>query len=325
MRSTEQRPQHYFRDLITTWLGIGADVTSHTEKLISGLGALLGLLAVYQFSQWYLGPVGASMMVASMGATAVLLFAVPHGALSQPWSVVGGHAVSAVVGVACQQWFGGAMYTSALAVGLAVTAMHYLRCIHPPGGATALIAVIGGADIHALGYQYALTPVLLNVASMLLVAVLFNGLFKWRRYPAHLAPRHTPAVPPTQTAAEPLLTHEDLAYAMEQINTYIDVTSEDLADLFELALEHAQRQESHPQQILVGGYYSNGQTGADWCIRQVIDASTDQRLGREQLIYKNVAGHEALTTGTCSTEEFQRWARFPVRQQGNLWVRLSVE
>lgn len=325
MRSDEQRPQHYIRDLIATWLGIGADSTTHTEKLISGLGALLGLLAVYQFSQWYLGPVGASMMVASMGATAVLVFAVPHGALSQPWSVIGGHTISAMVGVACQRWFPGEMYTSALAVGLAVSSMHYLRCIHPPGGATALIAVIGGADIHALGYQYVFTPVLLNVASMLVVAVLFNGLFKWRRYPAHLAPRHTPAAPPTSVAAEPLLTHEDLAYAMEQVNTYIDVTSEDLAELFELAMEHAQRQESHPQQILVGGYYSNGQIGSEWCIRQVIDASAGHRPGEEQLIYKNVAGSEAPGTGTCSTEEFQRWARFPVRQQGHLWMRLSFE
>lgn len=325
MRLDEQRPQHYFRDLIATWLGIGTDSTTHTEKLVSGLGALLGLLAVYHFSQWYLGPVGASMMVASMGATAVLLFAVPHGALSQPWSVIGGHAISAIVGVACQRWFPGEMYTSALAVGLAVSSMHYLRCIHPPGGATALIAVIGGTDIHALGYQYVFTPVLLNVASMLLVAVLFNGLFKWRRYPAHLAPRHTPAVPPTSVAAEPLLTHEDLAYAMEQVNTYIDVTSEDLAELFELAMEHAQRQESHPQQILVGGYYSNGQTGSEWGIRQVIDASVGHRPGEEQLIYKNVAGNDAPATGTCSTEEFQRWARFPVRQQGHLWMRLSFD
>ncbi len=306
------------------WLGVGGDTTSHSEKLVSGLGALLGLLAVYAISGWYLGAAGTSLMVASMGATAVLLFAVPHGALSQPWAVIGGHGISALIGVACQRLFPGELFTSALAVGLAVSAMHYLRCIHPPGGATALAAVIGGPDIHALGYQYLLTPVMLNVASILAVAVLFNGLFAWRRYPAHLANRQSaqPAEPRGQPTA-PLITHEDLAYAMEQVNSYIDVTSDDLAKLFELALEHAQQQELHPQQILVGGYYSNGQTGANWCVRQVIDASLDARPGRDQLIYKNVAGAGLYSTGVCSSDEFRQWARFPVKRQGELWIRIT--
>lgn len=321
---TARRPRlQRFKETCTAWLGIGNDATSHTEKLVSGLGALLGLLAVYQFSQWYLGPVGASMMVASMGATAVLVFAVPHGALSQPWSVIGGHSVSALTGVACQQYVPGEMYTSALAVGLAVASMHYLRCVHPPGGATALIAVIGGKDIHALGYSYLVTPVMLNLASMLLVAVLFNGLFPWRRYPAHLAHRYAPSSPQPPSDSQPLLTHEDLAYAMEQVNTYIDVTSEDLADLFELALEHAQRQENQLQHILIGGFYSNGQTGSKWRVRQVIDISSDPR--EDQLIYRNIAGNGAHGTGVCSAAEFRHWARFPVRQQGGLWIRIGDE
>ena len=71
---------------------------------------------------------------------------------------------------------------------LAIGAMHYLRCIHPPGGATALSAVLGGPAIEALGLQFILTPVLLNVIVILTVAVLYNYLFYWRRYPAGLKP-----------------------------------------------------------------------------------------------------------------------------------------
>src|SRR5690606_26570448 len=125
-------------------LGIETNATSHNEKLISAVGALLGILTVYWASQWYLETAGILLMVASMGASAVLLFAVPHGALSQPWPVIGGHTVSAFIGVSCQLLYPDHALTPALAVGLAVGAMHYLRCIHPPGGATALSAVIGG-------------------------------------------------------------------------------------------------------------------------------------------------------------------------------------
>ena len=78
------------------------------------------------------------------------------------------------------------MFAAALAVALAIGAMHYLNCIHPPGGATALSAVIGGDAIHQLGFQYVLTPVLLNVIIVLIVAILFNYPFHWRRYPLAL-------------------------------------------------------------------------------------------------------------------------------------------
>ena len=69
--------------------------------------------------------------------------------------------------------------------------MYYTRCIHPPGGATALAAVIGGPNIHALGYQYTLTPIAINTAIILLVGLLFNALFHWRRYPAFLLSKET--------------------------------------------------------------------------------------------------------------------------------------
>ena len=123
-------------------------------------------------------------IVTSMGVSAVLLFAVTHSALGQLWNVIGDHLISAAIEIACYQWLPSNGIAAGARVGLAIGAMYYTRCIHPPGGATALAAVIGGPNIHALGYQYILTPIAINTATILLVALLFNALFHWRRYPA---------------------------------------------------------------------------------------------------------------------------------------------
>jgi len=80
--------------------------------------------------------------------------------------------------VACAQWLPGGGIAAAASVGLAIGVMYYARCIHPPGGATALAAVIGGPNIHALGYEYILTPIAINTVTILLVALLFNALFR---------------------------------------------------------------------------------------------------------------------------------------------------
>jgi len=166
------------------WLGIGNDLSTNAEKWVSTTGGLAGILGVALVSQSQLGLAGSSSIVASMGSSAVLLFAVPHGPLSQPWPVFGGHLVSAFVGVTCANLVPLPMLAAAIAVALAIGAMHYLRCIHPPGGATALGAVLGGDAVHQLGYQFVITPVMLNAVTILLVALLFNAPFAWRRYPA---------------------------------------------------------------------------------------------------------------------------------------------
>lgn len=166
------------------WAGIGHDLSTNAEKWVSTAGGLVGILGVALVSQSQLGLAGSASIIASMGSSAVLLFAVPHGPLSQPWSVFGGHLVSAIVGVTCVKLIPSPMLAAAIAVALAIGAMHYLRCIHPPGGATALGAVLGGDVVHQLGYQFVITPVMLNAITILLLAFLFNAPFAWRRYPA---------------------------------------------------------------------------------------------------------------------------------------------
>ena len=220
---------------------------SEREHWISATGGLLGILAVLWVSHALLGNHAGTLAVASMGASAVLLFAAPHGALSQPWPVVGGHLISAAVGVTCAQWIAEPMLAAAIAVALSIGLMYGLRCLHPPGGATALFAVMGGEPILALGYDYLFVPVLLNVTVLLIVAVLFNFPFAWRRYPQvwwrESVEGHA-AKPLPEAANEHMISHSDLVYALSQLDTFIDVSEEDLQLIYALALGH--KSETHP-------------------------------------------------------------------------------
>ena len=215
---------------------------SEREHWISAIGGLLGILAVFGVSHWWLAGHGGVLAVTSMGATAVLLFAAPHGALSQPWPVFGGHLVSAAIGVSCAQAFASdPVWAASLAVALSIAAMYGLRCLHPPGGATALYAVIGGDAVHALGYSYIWSPVLLNAVVILAVAVIFNYPFDWRRYPQswHRNAAAREARDLVATAEEKaMIPHSDLVYALSQIDTFVDISEEDLQRIYALALRH---------------------------------------------------------------------------------------
>ena len=209
---------------------------SHAEHWISALGGFLGIVTVLIVSSSVLDHQGAAMIIASMGASAVLLFAVPHGALSQPWPVVGGHLISAIIGVTCARLVGDSFIAAALAVGLSIGAMYYLHCIHPPGGATSLVAVLGGDAVHQLGYNFIFTPVMENVLIILVVAVVVNLPFHWRRYPGGFA--QSAPLAPSQPASEKSIAHEDLVYALSQLDSFIDVSEEDLIRIYTLAVHH---------------------------------------------------------------------------------------
>ncbi|MFN8027401.1 MAG: HPP family protein [Acidimicrobiia bacterium] len=210
-------------------LGIELDEVSWREKAASLAGGVVAILALIGFTEHALGLTGASALIASMGASTVLLFGVPRGALSQPWPVFGGHLCAAVIGVACAKAIGTTELAAALAVGLSILAMHQLRCVHPPGGATALVAVLGGPAVTSLGWGFVWHPVLLDALILLAVAVAFNGLFPWRRYPAGL--RHR-AIAASDTAQ--VVTHERVVAAFREIDSFVDVTEDDLVRLVEL-------------------------------------------------------------------------------------------
>lgn len=300
------------------YLGIEPDNASHREKIVSGLGGFVGIFAVLFVSAVVMEGQDLPLIVASMGASAVLLFAAPHGKLSQPWNLIGGHLVSALIGVACANWIADTQLAAALAVGLAITAMYYLRCIHPPGGATALMAVIGGPQIHALGYDYLLMPVGVNVAIILVAALAVNYLTTWRRYPAHLH-RRLRAEPAGETT--PVLHSDDFDYALRRIGSYVDVTYEELQTIYRLAEHHAQTDHVPVEGIHLGHYFSNGKYGAEWSVRQVVDEG--QGEGDDVLvIYKTVAGNGRRSSGSCTRMEFARWSKHEVYLNENSWQRV---
>jgi len=205
----------------------------YKEKVISTLGGFLGIFAILIISYQLLDPDIAVLIVPSMGASAVLLFAAPHSPFSQPWNVIGGHLISAVIGVLCWKLIPNYTLAAATSVGLAIGAMYFTRCIHPPGGATALAAIIGGEKIHNLGFTYILEPILLNTVVIFLVAIAFNNFFKWRQYPAYL-PSRKKNVSSKPKEPEPI-NHEDFVYALSQMDTFMDVTEEDLLRIYKLA------------------------------------------------------------------------------------------
>ena len=298
-------------------LGVEQNTTSHQEKLVSSLGGLLGIAVVYSLSISTNSAISSVFIVASMGASAVLMFAVPHGALSQPWPVVGGHTLSAAIGVFCFQSFDNAIVASACAVSLAILAMYYLRCLHPPGGATALLAVIGGEPIHSLGYSFVVNPILTNVMLLVLAAVVFNSLFKWRNYPAHGLSKSERLKAHKRSRTTHGLTQEDFVTALQQLDSFIDVTAEDLSEIFEQAIQHTLTEDATitPDSIVEGSHYSNGQLGVNWSVRLVT------QISRRRVYYKVVGGQGCGNSSSCSRNEFSIWARYRVIPHNQHWVR----
>lgn len=299
-------------------------LVTHTERLISAAGGLVGILIVAVVSAYGLGLHGAALVIASMGASAVLLFAVPHGPLSQPWPVFGGHVLSAIIGVGCYRLIPAPIIAAGVAVGLAIGTMYYLRCLHPPGGATALTAVIGGDPIHALGFNFVLEPVALNASIILLAAIAINYPFEWRRYPARWFRKPQPAQPASADARD-TLTHADFAYALRRLDSYIDVSEDDLARIYSLATAHAQLPHMSPDRIRLDGYYSNGRYGDDWSVRHVVDQALRGDPEKDQVIYRVVAGKDRRSAGTTSRADFARWARHEVIRNENSWQKCAFQ
>jgi CBS-domain-containing membrane protein len=157
---------------------------SLSEIAWSWIGAFLGIAAVAYISHNMLATSDMVMIIGSFGASAVLIYGAIKSPLAQPRNLMGGHILSAIVGVTCYQVFDSHVWlASAVAVATAIALMHATKTLHPPGGATALIAVIGSAKIHSLGYLYVLVPAGLGAGVMLVVALVVNNIPASRKYP----------------------------------------------------------------------------------------------------------------------------------------------
>jgi len=204
---------------------------NHQEKLRACLGALLGILISGLMSAWLLGVESLPFLIAPLGASAVLLYAVPASPLAQPWSIMGGNMVSALVGILCLHWIASIPVAAAIAVALSIGLMFALRCLHPPGGAVALTAVLSGP--LALEHSaYFLALVAINSGLLLLVALLYNNVTK-RRYPhqarteTHLHKTHD--ISPGHRVG---FTTADLDAVLKEYNQVLDVARDDLENLF---------------------------------------------------------------------------------------------
>ena len=154
------------------------------EILWSWVGSFLGIAAVGLLHFRVLDQSALIMIIGSFGASAVLVYGAIRSPLAQPRNLIGGHVLSAIVGVAAYQYLGGQPWlAAAIAVSVSIALMHLTKTLHPPGGATALIAVIGGDSVHSLGYLYAIIPVALGAGVMLTIALIVNNISKGRRYP----------------------------------------------------------------------------------------------------------------------------------------------
>ena len=154
------------------------------EIVWSWIGSFLGIASVSILNFKLLEGSDLVMIIGSFGASAVLVYGAIKSPLAQPRNLIGGHVISAAIGVAIFSLFQGEPWLAApVAVATAIAAMHATKTLHPPGGATALIAVIGTEKIHALGFLYVLVPAGAGAMIMLLVALIFNNISKKRRYP----------------------------------------------------------------------------------------------------------------------------------------------
>ncbi len=159
-------------------------MVSLSEIAWSWIGALLGIAAVSYINYKIIEETDLAMVIGSFGASAVLIYGAIKSPLAQPRNFIGGHIISAIIGVTCYKIFPSQIWlASSVAVATAIVIMHATKTLHPPGGATALIAIIGSNKIHSLGYLYAIIPVGLGAVIMLVVALLVNNIPKNRRYP----------------------------------------------------------------------------------------------------------------------------------------------
>jgi CBS-domain-containing membrane protein len=154
------------------------------EVVWSWVGSFLGITLVAYLDNCFCDGTDKVLLIGSFGASAVLVFGAARSPLAQPPNLLGGHILSALIGVSAYKLIPSQMWIAApLAVASSIALMHLTKTLHPPGGATALIAVIGGEKVHNLGYLYVLMPVGAGVAIILVVALLINNIPRNRRYP----------------------------------------------------------------------------------------------------------------------------------------------
>jgi CBS domain-containing membrane protein len=203
------------------------------DRLVACLGATIAIaLTIVVCAGLPLPLEDLPIIVAPLGASAVLVFAVPSSPLAQPWPVVGGNTISTLIGVCVFDLVANPTIAAGLAVGGAILVMSLLRCLHPPGGAAALTAVIGSQSVHEAGYAFAFAPVAVNSIALVSIAMFFHRMTA-HSYPHIVAPIPTPAPEPSYIAS-------DIDAALHDMHESFDIAREDIDALFAHVQRHAE-------------------------------------------------------------------------------------
>jgi CBS domain-containing membrane protein len=223
-------------DFARRYLVADATPLSPVERRRSALAGLLGILVFEALLYVMPLPAATKAVMGPLGATSVILFTLPHSPLAQPWSVAGGLMVPALLGYGCGLLVPQPFLAAAVALAVAIWAQAWLRCLHPPGGAMAL--ALTAAAAQGTPAAAALAPVAANIAAILVAAFAVNNVVPHRRYPAC-----TPAATADQQAqpAPSGVRHADLQAALAEFDAYLDISEEDLIQLFNLATRAAFR------------------------------------------------------------------------------------
>lgn len=286
----------------------------NSEKFVSALGGIIAIASVFYISDYWTGYQASLVILPSMGASTVLVFAVPHGQFSTPWALIGGNTISAIAGVSAVMLMGANYFSAGVAVGASIFLMHVLRCVHPPGGATALAAVIGGDLVHSLGYWYVITPTLLNCTVLMIVALVFNNLFQWRRYPQNLMRYQKVTNNPDTKAILP--THIKEAIARSEV--VMDVSVEQIKRIIDKADEIMRLEMVSGFELELGAFYTNGLPGTKWSVRQVIDERKHSDPSKYLVVFRRVEGERKGTADSCTLQEFAEWSHEKMKPKNSL-------
>ena len=268
------------------------------ERLLCGLGALLGLALSSLISWWVLGDINA-WYIAPMGASSVLLFAVPASPLAQPWNIVVGNSIAAIMGVSCALYIPNLTEAFSVAVALSIFLMMTTDSLHPPSGAVAITAVLGGDAVRELGYHFIFYPVLLNSVLLLVIAIVFNRMIG-KPYPqAPQLNQRTQDPTPTQKAT---IQPQDIQDVLDAQTQLLDISEYDLQKII---LEAQHKASERQTQAL---------TCADIMSKDVITLQQDDdiqlaldKFKQVNLMSLPVVNAEQQLVGTLALYEVVEW------------------
>jgi len=211
-------------------LSIAPNQLTLLEKCYAALACLAAIFLTATITQLY-STENTRILIASMGASAVLLFAVPSSMMAKSWPFAAGQMISALVGIYVAHYEADFVRASALAVGLSVLLMLLLRCLHPPGAATALASIHNTVNAELPDFNFLLVPVGINVIIMLMIALLINRLILPRlqveknQSSAHLTIKNNQQVPLLA------INSGDIEQAIQGFHKFLDIGTDDLCQL----------------------------------------------------------------------------------------------